>query len=90
MRNLARELEKDIDLEISGSEVEMDKAIIDLLADPLTHLVRNSCDHGIETPAQRMAANKPSTGQLRLAAIPEGGLIRIELRDDGKGIDPPG
>jgi len=88
VRNLARELEKDIDLEISGSEVEMDKAIIDLLADPLTHLVRNSCDHGIETPAERMAANKPGTGHLRLAAIPEGGLIRIELRDDGKGIDP--
>ncbi len=87
VRNLARELDKEIDLEVSGSEVEMDKAIIDLLADPLTHLVRNSCDHGIEKPRERTKVGKPAMGKLWLGAIPEGGLIRIELRDDGSGID---
>lgn len=88
VRNLARELDKEISLDIEGSEVEMDKAILDLLADPLTHLVRNSCDHGIESPRERTRIGKASMGRLILRAVPEGGMIRIELRDDGRGIDP--
>ncbi len=88
VRNLARDLDKEISLEIEGSEVEMDKAILDLLTDPLTHLVRNSCDHGIESPRERTKVGKPSMGRMILRAIPEGGMIRIELRDDGRGIDP--
>ena len=88
VRNLARDLDKEISLDIEGSEVEMDKAILDLLSDPLTHLVRNSCDHGIESPRERTRLNKPSMGRLILRAVPEGGMIRIELRDDGRGIDP--
>ena len=88
VRNLARDLDKEISLEIEGSEVEMDKAILDLLTDPLTHLVRNACDHGIESPRERTKIGKPSMGRMILRAVPEGGMIRIELRDDGRGIDP--
>ena len=71
-----------------GREVELDKTIIEQLSDPLTHLVRNSVDHGIETPEERVAKGKPPTGQITLTAAHEDGLVRIEIRDDGRGIDP--
>ena len=73
---------------IVGREVELDKTILEQLSDPLTHLVRNSVDHGIETPAERVAKGKPATGQITLTAAHEDGQIRIEIRDDGRGIDP--
>jgi two-component system chemotaxis sensor kinase CheA len=88
VRDLGRQLGKQVDVAIVGRDVELDKTILEQLADPLTHLVRNSVDHGIETPASRIAAGKPATGQLTLAASHEDGQVRIEIRDDGRGIDP--
>ena len=73
---------------VVGREVELDKTILEQLSDPLTHLVRNSVDHGIETPAERVAKGKPATGQITLTAAHEDGQVRIEIRDDGRGIDP--
>ncbi len=67
--------------------MEIDKAVVDALAGPMTHLVRNSLDHGIEMPAERAAANKPAAGVLRIAAIHLGDKVRIEVSDDGKGMD---
>jgi len=87
VRDLAQKLGKEIDLIIEGGEVEMDKTIIEALADPLTHLVRNSVDHGIEMPETRTAAGKPPTGTLQLRAFHEGGQVIIEIVDDGGGID---
>ena len=87
VRDLAQKLGKEIDLIIEGGEVEMDKTIIEALADPLTHLVRNSVDHGIEMPGQRAAAGKAPTGTLQLKAFHEGGQVIIEIVDDGGGID---
>ena len=88
VRDLARQIGKEIELDIQGTEVELDKTILESLSDPLTHLIRNSCDHGIESPEQRARAGKPPAGRIRLSAHHEGGQIRIEVRDDGKGIDP--
>jgi two-component system, chemotaxis family, sensor kinase CheA len=87
VRDLARQLGKQIDVRISGSEVELDKTILELLADPLTHLVRNCCDHGIEPPPERAKAGKPPVGRIDLSARQERGQIVIEVRDDGRGID---
>ena len=87
VRDLARQLGKQIDIEISGSEVTLDKTILETLSDPLTHLVRNCCDHGIETPEARVRAGKPPTGTIRLAARQQRGRILIEIRDDGRGLD---
>lgn len=87
VRDLARQLDKQIELEIMGTEVELDKTILEALSDPLTHLVRNCCDHGIEPPAKRLAAGKSATGTITLSARHIGGQIYIEVRDDGKGID---
>ena len=87
VRDLAQKLGKEIDLILEGGEVEMDKTIIEALADPLTHLVRNSVDHGIEMPEKRAAAGKPPTGTLQLKAFHEGGQVIIEIVDDGGGID---
>jgi len=87
VRDLAQKLGKEIDLVLEGGEVEMDKTIIEALADPLTHLVRNSVDHGIEMPDKRAAAGKPTTGTLQLKAFHEGGQVIIEIVDDGGGID---
>lgn len=87
VRDLSQKLGKEIDLVIEGGEVEMDKTIIEALNDPLTHLVRNSVDHGIEMPDKRVSAGKPPTGTLQLKAFHEGGQVVIEIVDDGGGID---
>lgn len=87
VRDVARQLGKQIELEISGAEVELDKTIIELLSDPLTHLVRNCCDHGIEMPDQRLRAGKSAAGVIRLSARQERGQILVQIRDDGRGLD---
>ncbi len=88
IRDLARKLGKDINLVIEGGETEVDKSVIEELGDPLIHLMRNSCDHGIESPEARVARGKPRTGTIRLAASHEGSHVQILIIDDGKGIDP--
>ncbi|MCP4152938.1 MAG: hybrid sensor histidine kinase/response regulator [bacterium] len=88
VRDLSKKLAKKIELEISGNEVELDKTILESLADPLTHIIRNSCDHGIESPAERKKKGKPEKGLITLKAYHEAGQINIEIKDDGKGIDP--
>ena len=88
VRDLARQLGKQIDLHVSGAQVELDKTVLEILADPLTHLIRNCCDHGIESPDARVRSGKPATGAIRLSARQDRGQIVIEVRDDGKGIDP--
>jgi two-component system chemotaxis sensor kinase CheA len=88
VRDLGRQLGKQVEVTIVGREVELDKTILEQLADPLTHLVRNSVDHGIETPEVRASSGKPPIGQITLTASHEDGQIRIEIRDDGRGIDP--
>lgn len=90
VRDLTNTLGKRIELEMIGSEVELDKTILESLYDPLTHIIRNSCDHGIETPAEREAAGKPPVGRVTVRAFHEGGQINIEFRDDGRGIDVAG
>ena len=88
VRDLARDLHKDIQVVIEGAEVEIDKTILEGLADPLTHMVRNSVDHGIESPDVRAAAGKPRTGTIRIRAAHQAGQVLIEITDDGKGLDP--
>ncbi len=87
VRDLASSLGKQIDLQLEGVEVETDKTIVEAIADPLTHLVRNSCDHGIEVPAVREAAGKPAAGTVLLRAFHQAGKVMIEIRDDGAGMD---
>ncbi len=87
VRDLSQKLGRQIDLHITGNEVEMDKTILEALSDPLTHLVRNCCDHGIETSEEREKAGKSGKGNIRIRAYHEGGQINIEIVDDGKGID---
>jgi two-component system chemotaxis sensor kinase CheA len=87
VRDLANELGKKIELETHGAETELDRQVLDLIKDPLTHMVRNSADHGLETPEQRRAAGKPEQGQIRLSAYHEGGYIIIQIADDGRGLD---
>lgn len=88
VRDLSSKLGKQCELEIEGKEVEVDKTIVEAIGDPLTHLVRNSCDHGIESPEQRLAAGKPAKGTIQLKACYQAGKVRIEIRDDGGGICP--
>jgi two-component system chemotaxis sensor kinase CheA len=88
VRDLALALHKKIDLEIEGEEVELDKTIIEAIGDPLAHLVRNSCDHGLEPPAERLTAGKPEGCVLAIRARHEAGQVVIEVSDDGRGIDP--
>ncbi len=88
VRDLSAALGKSIRVEASGGEAELDKTILESLADPLTHIIRNCCDHGIEVPDEREKAGKPRTGLIRVAASHEGGQITIACRDDGRGIDP--
>ena len=87
IRDLTRELNKKIELEISGEETELDKSIVEEIGDPLVHIIRNSCDHGVEMPADRIAAGKPETGIIALKAYNEGNHIVIQIDDDGKGLD---
>lgn len=87
VRDLARKLNKKIELELHGEETDLDKNLVEALADPLVHLVRNSVDHGIEMPADRIANGKPETGTVILAAEQEGDHILLSITDDGKGMD---
>jgi two-component system chemotaxis sensor kinase CheA len=87
VRDLARELEKDVQLNLSGNEVEIDKTILEGLSDPLTHMVRNAVDHGIESHDKRVAAGKPAGGVVTLAASHQAGHVVIEIADDGRGLD---
>ena len=87
IRDLSRELGKQIDLEISGEETELDKSIVEEIGDPLVHIIRNSCDHGIEGPETRKAMGKPEKGLVQLKAYNEGNHIVVEIVDDGKGLD---
>jgi len=86
LRDLAGKLGKKVDFVTQGEATELDKGLVEKITDPLTHLVRNSCDHGIEMPADRLAAGKPETGTITLSASHQGGSIVIEVRDDGKGL----
>ena len=86
VRDLTVELDKKIELDMRGAETELDRQVLELIKDPLTHMVRNSADHGIETPAERLAAGKPETGTVVLNAYHEGGHIILEIKDDGRGI----
>ncbi|MDP1647426.1 MAG: chemotaxis protein CheA, partial [Rubrivivax sp.] len=87
LRELAGKLGKKVDFVTQGEATELDKGMVEKITDPLTHLVRNSCDHGIEMPAERRALGKPETGTITLAASHQGGSIVIEVRDDGKGLN---
>jgi two-component system chemotaxis sensor kinase CheA len=88
VRDLAREQEKDIDFEMEGTEIELDRTILDEISDPLMHLLRNAVDHGIEPPEEREAAGKHSEGSIRLRGFRERDRVTIEVEDDGGGIDP--
>jgi two-component system chemotaxis sensor kinase CheA len=87
VRDLARSLRKEIKLEMAGEDTDLDKTLVEALADPLVHLVRNAVDHGIETPAERLAAGKPREGTLRLAAEQDGDQILLTIEDDGHGMN---
>ncbi len=86
VRDLAHELGKKIELVMLGAETELDRQVLELIKDPLTHMVRNSADHGLESPAERRAAGKPDAGRITLNAFHEGGHIIIEIADDGRGL----
>ncbi len=87
VRDLSNELSKHIELVMQGADTELDRQVLEVIKDPLTHMVRNSADHGIESPADRRAAGKPEKGVIRLNAYHEGGSITIEISDDGKGLN---
>jgi len=87
VRDLSTELNKQIELEMHGADTELDRQVLDLIKDPLTHMVRNSADHGLETPDERRALGKPEKGTIRLSAYHEGGHIIIEIADDGRGLN---
>jgi two-component system, chemotaxis family, sensor kinase CheA len=88
VRDMARDLGKEIRLEITGNETEMDKTLIEGISDPLTHMVRNAVDHGVEAPDDRVKAGKDRTGVIRIRACHEAGQVVIAISDDGKGLDP--
>ena len=87
VRDLSAELGKPMQLEMHGAETELDRQVLDLIRDPLTHMVRNAADHGLEGPQQRLAAGKPEQGTIRIRASQEGGHILIQICDDGRGLD---
>ncbi len=87
VRDLSHDLGKSIDLAMSGQDTELDRQVLELIRDPLTHMVRNSADHGLESPQRRLAAGKPATGRISLSACHEGGHVVIEIADDGAGLD---
>ncbi|MEZ4528135.1 MAG: hybrid sensor histidine kinase/response regulator [Desulfobacterales bacterium] len=88
VRDLGQRLGKKIQISVSGAEVDLDRTLLESLIDPLTHLIRNSCDHGIESPAERIQAGKPEKGTITLGAWHDAGQIHVEIRDDGRGISP--
>lgn len=88
VRDLSRKLGKEVELVLEGEDTEVDKNIVEALADPLIHILRNSLDHGLETPAQRRASGKPETGRLTIRAVQESDQVLIDILDDGRGIDP--
>jgi len=88
VRDATQDLGKKIKLIQEGEDTELDRQVLELIKDPLTHMIRNSCDHGLETPEKRVAAGKSETGTIKLAAYHEGGAIIIKIIDDGAGIDP--
>ena len=88
IRDLSRELNKKIELVLAGEDTELDKSIVEEIGDPLVHIIRNSCDHGIESPEERLAKGKPEEGTISLKAYNEGNQIVIQIDDDGKGLDP--
>jgi two-component system chemotaxis sensor kinase CheA len=88
VRDLSQELKKNIQLVLMGAETELDKSLLEAIKDPLTHIVRNSCDHGIETPEIRRKSGKSDTGNIQIKAYHEGGQVVIEVMDDGKGLNP--
>jgi len=88
VRDLSLKTGREVYLEVTGGEVELDKSIVEALSDPLNHMIRNSLDHGIEPPEERVAAGKPRTGRLRIRSFHEGGQVNIAISDDGRGIDP--
>ena len=87
VRDLAKDLNKEINLTIEGEETELDRTVIDEIGDPLVHLIRNSLDHGVEHPDERLAKGKPKTGEVGLIARHEGNNVIIMVTDDGKGIN---
>ena len=87
LRDLVLKLGKKVELVTQGEATELDKSLVEKITDPLTHLVRNSCDHGVEMPADRIAKGKPETGTITLVASHQGGSIVIEVRDDGRGLN---
>ena len=87
VRDLARDLDKEIALDLSGAETELDRQLLEMIRDPLTHMVRNSADHGLESPAERAKAGKPATGRISLSARHERGKIVLSVADDGRGLD---
>lgn len=87
VRNLGRELGKEVELHLFGEETELDRSVVDEIGDPLTHLIRNAMDHGLETPDERISAGKPRCGTIVLSAVHEGNQIVISIKDDGKGIN---
>lgn len=87
IRDLSMELNKKIDLKMVGEDVELDRQLLEMIKDPLTHMVRNSCDHGLERPEDRLAAGKSETGTVKLSAYHQGGHIIIEIADDGRGLN---
>lgn len=88
VRDLARDADKQVEFVATGEDTELDRALVDVVADALVHLMRNAMDHGIEQSAERVAAGKPPAGTVSLAAYHQGGSVHIEVRDDGRGIDP--
>jgi two-component system chemotaxis sensor kinase CheA len=88
VRDVASKLGKQVDLQLVGKETELDRTVVDAIGDPLVHLIRNSLDHGLESPEERIAAGKPATGRLTIGARHAGGSIAITVKDDGRGIDP--
>lgn len=87
VRDLARKSKKEISFEMSGEETELDRNMVEAIADPLVHMIRNSCDHGVETPEERAQAGKPRAGTVRLSASYEGGSVMIKIQDDGRGLN---
>ena len=87
VRDVSKQIGKEVELEISGGDTELDKSMVETIADPLMHLVRNSLDHGLETPQDRLAAGKPARGRLGLHAYHESGSVFIEVSDDGRGLN---